>query len=115
MRAYGQEVRINPEVPDLETVVLRKMLIEEEVREFIEAEDLANMAKELADILYVVYGTAHAYGIDLDEVFKAVHYSNLSKLGLDGKPIYNEHGKVMKGPNYHEPPIHKVLGIEKGA
>ena len=98
--------------PDNATRALRQRLINEEVREFFEGEnneDIVNVAKELADVLYVVFGTAVAYGIPLEQVFDEVHRSNMSKLGADGKPIYREDGKVLKGPNYFEPNVRKIL------
>lgn len=101
----------------LEKESLRLKLIQEEKNElfaeFYKAPpngvDLANMAKELADLLYVVYGTAAAYGIPIDDVYREVHKSNMSKLGEDGKPIYREDGKVLKGPNYKAPDIESII------
>lgn len=93
-------------------LIIRKRLIDEEHKELVEAmeaEDMENIAKELCDLLYVVYGTALAYGIDVDECFREVHASNMSKLGPDGKPIYREDGKVLKGPHYRPPSLKRVL------
>jgi len=96
--------------------VLRRKLLKEEVEEYFEGEDkddLENVAKELADIIYIVCGTAVSYGIPLDRVFDEVHRSNLSKLGDDGKPLRREDGKILKGPNYSPPNIKKILyGVE---
>lgn len=91
---------------------LRIKLISEEYKEVMEAfekDDLTNLAKELADLIYVIYGTALACGFDLDNVFREVHRSNMSKLGEDGRPIYREDGKVLKGPNYFEPDVQGCL------
>lgn len=112
MEAFGQEVKKTPEFPDSKTVQLRSDLIEEEFHELQEAvlkKDIVGVADALTDLLYVVYGAGHAYGIDLDNCFREVHASNMSKLGEDGKPIYREDGKVLKGPNYWEPNLHEVL------
>lgn len=107
MEAFEQEVKKKPEWPDVDTVNLRVDLIEEEVQELKDAiynvGDMNLVADALADILYVVYGAAHAFGIDIDNCFREVHVSNMSKLGEDGKPIYREDGKVVKGPNYRPP------------
>jgi len=108
MEAFGQEVPARAIFPDEETMQLRLKLIAEEVAEFAESvqeEDLVNASKELADILYVVYGAGLAMGINLDQVFNDVHNSNMSKLGADGKPVYREDGKVIKGPNYTKPDL----------
>ncbi len=91
---------------------LRISLIEEELKEFKDAlfnKDIKEVADALTDILYVTYGAGHAFGIDLDKCFEEVQNSNMSKLGEDGKPIYNEAGKVMKGPNYFKPDLSKYL------
>ena len=114
MDAFGQEVVIKPEWPSAETMELRVDLIEEEVGELNEAifdasGDLVEVADALADILYVVYGAGHAFGIDLDKCFSEVHRSNMSKLGEDGKPIYREDGKVLKGESFSEPNLKEVL------
>lgn len=108
MEAFGQEVPARATFPDEETMQLRLKLIAEEVAEFAESVqegDLVNASKELADILYVVYGAGLAMGINLDQVFHDVHNSNMSKLGADGKPVYREDGKVIKGPNYTKPDL----------
>ena len=114
MDAFGQEVVTKPEWPDAKTMELRMDLIEEEVEEFNDAcfnasGSLVDIADALSDILYVVYGAGHAFGINLDECFEEVHESNMSKLGPDGNPIYRDDGKVMKGPDFKEPDIRKVL------
>ena len=112
MEAFGQEVKKEPEMPDGETVNLRIELIAEELEELWDAceqKDIVEIADALTDILYVTYGAGHAFGIDLDKCFKEVQRSNMSKLGEDGKPIYREDGKIMKGPNYSEPDLKSVL------
>lgn len=112
MEAFGQEVPARATFPDEETMQLRLKLIAEEVSEFAESvqeEDIVNASKELADILYVVYGAGLAMGINLDQVFHDVHNSNMSKLGADGKPVYREDGKVIKGPNYTKPDLSWVI------
>jgi len=112
METFGQEVKTKPEFPDAETVNLRIELIGEELNEFWDAceqKDIVGVADALADILYVTYGAGHAFGIDLDKCFKEVQRSNMSKLGEDGKPIYREDGKVLKGPNYSEPDLKSIL------
>ena len=114
MKAFGQEVKRSPEFPTEETVKLRIELIVEELNELIDAKedkDLIGIADALTDILYVTYGAGHAFGIDLDECFREVQRSNMSKLGEDGKPIYREDGKVLKGPNYSEPDLKKTLQL----
>ena len=106
MKTFGQIVRTKPQFPDDKTIQLRYDLIQEELNELKEAmktKNLKEVADALTDILYVTYGAGCAYGIDLDKCFKEVQRANMSKLGSDGKPIYNEKGKVMKGPNYSEP------------
>lgn len=111
---YGQPVGKNPQFLSEDRMALRKRLIEEEYAEFLEAVeegDLANAGKELADLIYVVQGTAVEMGINLDWVMKEVHNSNMSKLDENGKPIYREDGKVLKGKNYFEPNVKAVLGI----
>lgn len=110
METFGQEVKRNPGFPDQETAELRLELIAEELGELEEAianKDLVEVADALTDILYVTYGAGHAFGLDLDECFKEVQRSNMSKLGLDGKPIYRQDGKVLKGPNFKEPDLEK--------
>jgi predicted HAD superfamily Cof-like phosphohydrolase len=112
MEAFGQAVPARATMPDEETMQLRLKLIAEEVSEFAESvqeNDIVNAAKELADILYVVYGAGLAMGINLDQVFHDVHNSNMSKLGADGKPVYREDGKVIKGPNYEKPNLLWVI------
>ena len=112
MKTFGQDIKTNPEIPDAETVNLRIELIAEELEELWDAcekKDIVEIADALTDILYVTYGAGHAFGIDLDKCFKEVQRSNMSKLGEDGKPIYRDDGKVMKGPNYSEPNLKKVL------
>ena len=112
MVTYGQEVRTNAGLSDEKTNKLRIELIKEELEELTEAikqNDLLEVADALTDILYVTYGAGHAFGIDLDKCFDEVQNSNMSKLGEDGKPIYNEAGKVMKGPNYFKPDLSKYI------
>ena len=112
MVAYGQEVKEQPDWPDLETIKLRLDLITEEVNELkdaIQAAEIVGAADALSDILYVVYGAAHAFGIPIDECFDEVHNSNMSKLGEDGKPIYREDGKILKGPYFYEPDLKGIL------
>ena len=111
MHTFGQEVKLYPGWPDEKTLDLRIKLIEEEVDELfdgVDRRDLANVAKELVDILYVVYGMGNAMGIDLDNCFEEVHASNMSKL-QDGKVLYSETGKVLKGKNYFEPELDRLL------
>jgi predicted HAD superfamily Cof-like phosphohydrolase len=112
MNTYGQEVKDKAGFSDAKTNKLRIDLIKEELEELTEAmqdENLLEVADALTDILYVTYGAGHAFGIDLDKCFEEVQNSNMSKLGEDGKPIYNEAGKVMKGPNYFKPDLSKYL------
>ena len=112
METFGQEVKKKPEFPSEKIVKLRYDLIKEELDEFEEAiksKNLTEVADSLTDILYVTYGAGIAFGIDLDKCFDEVQRSNMSKLGKDGKPIYNEHGKVMKGPKYFEPNLKKFI------
>ena len=109
MTTFGQEVKTVPEFPSEDIQKLRDELIHEEFNEFLAADNLVDVADALTDLLVVIYGAGHAYGIDLDECFKEVHRSNMSKLGEDGKPIYREDGKVLKGPNYSEPNLEAVL------
>ncbi len=112
METFGQEVKKKAEFPSDKIVKLRYDLIKEELDEFEEAikgKNLKEVADSLTDILYVTYGAGHAFGIDLDKCFNEVQRSNMSKLGEDGKPIYNEHGKVMKGPGYFEPNLKKFI------
>ena len=112
MEVFGQEVKTKAEFPSEKIIKLRYNLIKEELDEFEEAlkdRDLKAVADALTDILYVTYGAGHAFGIDLDKCFDEVQRSNMSKLGEDGKPIYNEHGKVMKGPKYFQPDLGKFI------
>ena len=112
METFGQIVRTKPQFPDEKTMQLRYDLIKEELNELeqaMETRNLKEIADALTDILYVTYGAGFAYGIDLDKCFKEVQRANMSKLGTDGKPIYNEKGKVMKGPNYSEPNLKKFV------
>ena len=112
MTTFGQEVKKKPSFSSDKINTLRISLIEEELNEFKEAvskKDLKEVADALTDILYVTYGAGHAFGINLDKCFEEVQKSNMSKLGNDGKPIYNEHGKVMKGPKYFKPNLKKFL------
>tara|TARA_B110000116_G_scaffold239076_1_gene226289 strand:- start:245 stop:616 length:372 start_codon:yes stop_codon:yes gene_type:complete len=112
MEKFGQMVRTKPQFPDEKTMYLRLDLIKEELSELEEAmktKNLKEVADALTDILYVTYGAGYAYGIDLDQCFKEVQRANMSKLGEDGKPIYNDQGKVMKGPNYTKPDLSKFI------
>jgi predicted HAD superfamily Cof-like phosphohydrolase len=112
MNAFGQEVKSEPNFPDDDTVSLRIELIAEELNELFDAcenKDIVEVADALTDILYVTYGAGHAFGIDLDLCFREVQRSNMSKLGEDGKPIYRDDGKVLKGPNYSEPDLKSAL------
>ena len=112
MKTYGQEVKDKAGFSDAKTNKLRIDLIKEELEELTEAmqdKNLLEVADALTDILYVTYGAGHAFGIDLDKCFEEVQNSNMSKLGEDGKPIYNEAGKVMKGPNYFKPDLSKFV------
>tara|TARA_Y100000590_G_scaffold218794_1_gene247841 strand:- start:622 stop:1026 length:405 start_codon:yes stop_codon:yes gene_type:complete len=112
MKTFGQRVITKPEFPDEKTMNLRYDLIKEELNELHEAmktKNLKEIADALTDILYVTYGAGCAYGIDLDKCFKEVQRANMSKLGKDGKPIFNDKGKVMKGPNYIEPNLKQFV------
>jgi len=112
MKTFGQEVKEKAEFPSEKIIKLRYNLIKEELEELkeaIEQKDMTEIADALTDILYVTYGAGHAFGINLDKCFNEVQESNMSKLGEDNKPIYNEHGKVMKGPNYFKPNLNKYL------
>ena len=112
MKTFGQEVKKKSSFSTEKINKLRVSLINEELEEFKEAiknNDLKEVADALADILYVTYGAGHAFGIDLDKCFDEVQNSNMSKLGQNGKPIYNNDGKVMKGPNYFKPDLSKFL------
>ena len=112
MRTFGQEIKKKSSLSTDNINKLRISLIEEELNEFKEAiknRDLKEVADALTDILYVTYGAGHAFGIDLDKCFDEVQRSNMSKLDEHGKPIYNEHGKVMKGPKYFQPDLGKFI------
>jgi len=112
METFGQIVKTKPQIPDEKTMQLRYDLIKEELDELEQAmkdKNLKEIADALTDILYVTYGAGFAYGINLDKCFKEVQRANMSKLGADGKPIYNEKGKVMKGPNYSEPNLKQFV------
>ncbi len=112
METFGQEVKKKAEFPNKKTTSLRYELIKEELEELkvaISNKDIKEVADALTDILYVTYGAGHAFGINLDKCFEEVQNSNMSKLGKDGKPIYNDKGKVMKGPNYFEPNLNKFV------
>ena len=112
MKTFGQEVKTKAELSNHKINELRISLIKEELEELkkaIKDNDILEVADALTDILYVAYGAGHAFGINLDECFNEVQESNMSKLGSDGKPIYNESGKVMKGPNYFKPELSKFL------
>ena len=112
MKTFGQDVKQSSSFSSDKINALRVNLIKEELDELIEAmnkKDLVEVADALTDILYVTYGAGHAFGINLDICFDEVQRSNMSKLGNDGKPIYNEHGKVMKGPKYFKPDLSKFF------
>ena len=112
MDTFGLIVRTNPQFPDDKPMQLRFDLIKEELKELehaMKTKNLKEIADALTDILYVTYGAVYAYGINLDNSFKEVQRANMSKLGKDGKPIYNEKGKVMKGPNYFEPNLKQFV------
>ena len=112
MKTFGQEVKTTSELAEDKINKLRVSLIEEELDELkaaIKDNDIKEVADALTDILYVTYGAGHAFGINLDKCFEEVQNSNMSKLGSDGKPIYNDSGKVMKGPNYFKPDLSKFV------
>ena len=112
METFGQEIKTKPSFSSDKINTLRYDLIKEELEELkiaMENKDLLEVADALTDILYVTYGAGHAFGIDLDKCFEEVQNSNMSKLGEDGKPIYNDAGKVMKGPKYFEPNLIKFI------
>jgi len=112
METFGQEIREKAGFPNEKITSLRYELIKEELDELKEAmdnKDIKEVADALTDILYVTYGAGHAFGVDLDKCFEEVQNSNMSKLGSDGKPIYNDKGKVMKGPNYFKPDLTKFV------
>ena len=113
MEAFGQSVQVDPTWPDFNTRELRIELIQEELEELSDAvadRDMVQIADALTDLLYVVYGAGHSFGIDLDECFQEVHASNMSKLGEDGRPIYRDDGKVLKGPSFFQPDLEGILG-----
>ena len=114
METFGQEVFTKPEFPDANIMALRYELIKEELEELAVAiynneGTLIDVADALSDLLYVVYGAGHAFGIDLDKCFEEVHNSNMSKLDENGKPIYREDGKILKGSNFREPDLKGIL------
>ena len=112
METFGQEVKTKPSFSTDKINSLRYDLIKEELEELkvaMENKDLLEVADALTDILYVTYGAGHAFGVNLDKCFKEVQSSNMSKLGYDGKPIYNDKGKVMKGPSYFKPDLTKFI------
>ena len=112
MITYGQEVKESASFPDENIIKLRLKLIKEELEELEQAlndKNLLEVADALTDILYVTYGAGHSFGINLDACFDEVQRSNMSKLGEDGKPIYNEYGKVMKGPNFSKPNLKQFI------
>ena len=112
MQTFGQEVKLKPSFSTEKINDLRYNLIKEELEELkqaIDNKDLLEVADALTDILYVTYGAGHAFGIDLDKCFEEVQNSNMSKLGNDDKPIYNDSGKVMKGPDYYKPDLSKFI------
>ena len=112
MKTFGQIVRTKPQFPDKKTMQLRFDLIKEELNELEQAMKTSNLkevADALTDILYVTYGAGYAYGINLDKCFKEVQRANMSKLGKNGKPIYDQKGKVMKGPDYLEPNLKQFV------
>ena len=112
METFGQEIKEKASFPNDKITALRYDLIKEELNELKEAmdkKDIKEVADALTDILYVTYGAGHSFGINLDNCFKEVQNSNMSKLGEDGKPIYNDKGKVMKGPNYFKPDLGKFV------
>ena len=112
METFGQEIKEKASFPNDKITSLRYELIKEELgelKEAIDKKDIKEVADALTDILYVTYGAGHAFGIDLDKCFEEVQNSNMSKLGNDGKPIYNDKGKVMKGPNYFKPNLSKFV------
>ncbi len=112
MKTFGQDIKIKPSLSSEKINTLRINLIKEELDELkkaIEEKDILEIADALTDILYVTYGAGHAFGINLDKCFDEVQNSNMSKLDVNGKPIYNDAGKVMKGPNYFKPDLSKFI------
>lgn len=115
MNTYGQDIKEKASFPEDSIVQLRVDLIEEELNELKEAiknNDIVEVADALTDILYVTYGAGHSFGVNLDKCFDEVQRSNMSKLGEDGNPIYNNSGKVMKGPNYSPPDLKKIIKLD---
>ena len=115
MEIFGQEIKEKAAFPNNKVTSLRHDLIKEELEEFkeaIDSRDIKEVADALTDILYVTYGAGHSFGVNLDECFDEVQRSNMSKLGEDGKPIYNDSGKVMKGPNYFAPNLKKIVNLD---
>jgi len=115
MNTYGQDVKEKAIFPEKKIVQLRIDLIEEELNELkaaINNNDILEVADALTDILYVTYGAGHSFGVDLDKCFDEVQRSNMSKLDENAKPIFNESGKVMKGPNYFAPNLKKIIGLD---
>ena len=116
METFGQEIKEKAQFPSDKITSLRHDLIKEELdelKEAIDKKDIIEVADALTDILYVTYGAGHAFGINLDKCFAEVQNSNMSKLSSDGKPIYNDKGKVMKGPNYFKPDLNKFIAWKK--
>tara|TARA_B110000091_G_scaffold197702_1_gene226148 strand:- start:942 stop:1310 length:369 start_codon:yes stop_codon:yes gene_type:complete len=112
MKTYGQEIKLTPDFPENKILKLRIDLIQEELdelKEAIENKDIVEVADALTDILYVTYGAGHSFGVNLDDCFSEVQRSNMSKLDQNGKPIFNESGKVLKGPNYFKPDLKKYI------
>ena len=112
MKTYGQEIKLTPDFPENKILKLRVDLIQEELdelKEAIENKDIVEVADALTDILYVTYGAGHSFGVNLDDCFSEVQRSNMSKLDEKGKPIYNDSGKVMKGPGYFKPDLTKFV------
>jgi len=112
MKTYGQEIKLTPDFPENKILKLRIDLIQEELdelKEAIENKDIVEVADALTDILYVTYGAGHSFGVNLDDCFSEVQRSNMSKLDDNGKPIFNENGKVLKGPNYFKPDLKKYI------
>lgn len=114
MESFGQDVNDEPTLRDSQTQQLRYDLIDEELEELkmaFDNDDVVEVADALTDLLYVVYGAGHAFGIDLDDCFLEVHESNMSKLGEDGRPIYRDDGKVLKGPDFFQPNLKEILDV----
>jgi predicted HAD superfamily Cof-like phosphohydrolase len=112
MKTYCQEIKLTPDFPENKILKLRIDLIQEELdelKEAIENKDIVEVADALTDILYVTYGAGHSFGVNLDDCFSEVQRSNMSKLDENGKPIFNESGKVLKGPNYFKPDLKKYI------